>query len=602
MRIIQGHVGKYLFCCVAVALAAAAFADDGCDEGYKNKPGDETQVIQTAPRVIRCESENECSVSPVSGGNGYRAKRTAYTSQSYITRSEFPEDFVDEEREDEKEITNLVYGDEVWAVIMSRDSSYKNQSVFVRSYFPESLMNEQWDKDKELTDLSYGDGQWIAVMSEGSGYREQTLVFRPYFPDDVIEEKWDDDKFITDLTYGDGDWVVVMSEESGYWDQSWGTNNDFPKDFIDQEWDDGKYITGLAYGDDEWAVIMSKGTGFRDQSWSASSDFPSEFIRDKWNEGKKITSIVYGDGRWAVVMSDMDTDCNGVPGGDAYLDECGKCVGGDTGQSPCTSLENGYMIRPELWIRAVINTEDRGRIEAVWNQGGSGITAGGHEVIWGYFYASPEDVSWGSPDNPDLFVKIWFDAGGRVDVSFFHVSVPDIYVYSEYDQDGKADRQADEHGVTTLSGRYIRQYYQNGRSHMEKSYEDGNPPGNVPASGNPEGYHTVNDLRIGAVINTVDRPVEAVWHEGGHSDTAGGHEVMWGYFYASPEDVSWGSRQNPDLFVKIWFDAGGRVDVNFFHVSVPDIEIYSDLPDRGFYDNEGTTILDNRYIRHEYVR
>jgi len=44
------------------------------------------------------------------------------------------------------------------------------------------------------------------------------------------------------------------------------------------------------------------------------------------------------------------------------------------------------------------------------------------------------------------------------------------------------------------------------------------------------------------------------------------------------------------------------VDVNFFHVSVPDIEIYSDLPDRGFYDNEGTTILDNRYIRHEYVR
>ena len=53
-------------------------------------------------------------------------------------------------------------------------------------------------------------------------------------------------------------------------------------------------------------------------------------------------------------------------------------------------------------------------------------------------------------------------------------------------------------------------------------------------------------------------------------------------------------------FVKIWFDVSGRVDVNFFHVSVPDIEGYSDLPSDGTYDQQGTTIMDNRYIRHEY--
>jgi hypothetical protein len=64
--------------------------------------------------------------------------------------------------------------------------------------------------------------------------------------------------------------------------------------------------------------------------------------------------------------------------------------------------------------------------------------------------------------------------------------------------------------------------------------------------------------------------------------------------------VTWGSSNNPDLFVKIWFDVGGRVDVNFFHVSVPDIEVYSDLPDDGAYNSQGTTIMDNRYIRHEF--
>ena len=63
-----------------------------------------------------------------------------------------------------------------------------------------------------------------------------------------------------------------------------------------------------------------------------------------------------------------------------------------------------------------------------------------------------------------------------------------------------------------------------------------------------------------------------------------------------------GSENNPDLFVKIWFDVSGRTDVNYFHVSVPDIEVYSAFPDDGTYDQKCTTIMDNRYIRHEYWR
>jgi hypothetical protein len=78
--------------------------------------------------------------------------------------------------------------------------------------------------------------------------------------------------------------------------------------------------------------------------------------------------------------------------------------------------------------------------------------------------------------------------------------------------------------------------------------------------------------------------------------------VVWGYFFASADTVSWGSQQNPDLFVKIWFDVGGAVFVDFFHVSVPDIEVYSELPNNGSYDNRGTTILSDRFIEHRYYR
>jgi len=269
-------------------------------------------------------------------------------------------------------------------------------------------------------------------------------------------------------------------------------------------------------------------------------------------------------------------------------------VSPDTGEP-----DTGYLVTPELWIRAVIRTAEKGPIEAVWKKGGQGNTAGGHSVIWGYFYASPDDVAWGSEQNPDLFVKIWFDASGRVDVNFFHVSVPEIEVYSAYPYNGATY----EYGITTMDTRYIRQYYMNGQSDMEKNYENGDSPAGYSPGGNPSGYPTLNNLRIGALISTVEKGLtDAMWHKGGEDSTAGGHQVLWGHFYASPSDVNWGDENNPDLFVKVWFDASGRVDVNYFHVSVPDIEVYSDLPDAGYYDKKGTTIMRNRYVRHEFWR
>ena len=260
---------------------------------------------------------------------------------------------------------------------------------------------------------------------------------------------------------------------------------------------------------------------------------------------------------------------------------------------------NGYMVTSDLWIKALINTEEKGLIDAVWQKGGEDTTSRGDRVIWGHFYASPNDVTWGSQNNPDLFVKIWFDVSGRVDVNYFHVSVPDIEVYSDYPYDGTVD----EYGTNTMSRRYIRQYYQNGESNMDENYEDGIASAGYSPAGNPSGYSTINGLRIGSIINTVEKgPIDAVWRLGGQSTTSRGDQVVWGHYYANPSDVTWGSQDNPDLFVKIWFDVSGRVDVNFFHVSVPDIEVYSDLPNDATYDQQGITIMDNRYIRHEYWR
>jgi hypothetical protein len=258
-----------------------------------------------------------------------------------------------------------------------------------------------------------------------------------------------------------------------------------------------------------------------------------------------------------------------------------------------------YNVDSKISIRAVIHTVDKGLIEAVWKKGSEDWTTDGNRVIWGHFYADPEDAGWGSPQNPDVFVKIWFDKSERIDVNFFHVSVPDIDVYSEY----YGDKTLKGSGTTTMSRRYIRHTYNNGKLEKEEKYEDGTPPSGYTPAGSPSGYMTINDLKIGAIIHTVEKGfVDAVWRKGGGDCTTDGNQVIWGHFYADPDDVEWGSLSNPEVFVKIWFDASGRVDVNFFHVSVPDIEVYSDFPSDGTYNQKGTAILNNRYIRHEYRR
>lgn len=249
-------------------------------------------------------------------------------------------------------------------------------------------------------------------------------------------------------------------------------------------------------------------------------------------------------------------------------------------------------------VRAKIRTEEKGYIDGIWKKGGEAATSRGDRVVWGYFYASPDDVSWGDADNPELYVKLWYDVSGRVDANFFHVSVPDIEVFADY---GNLTLQ----GTSTMEKRYIRLYYNdNSVSGKAGNTEDGIPAHGYTPAHSPAAYVTANNLSIGAVINTVEAAgtIDAVWKQGGTAVTSRGDEVVWGYFYADPSDVSWGSSQNPELFVKIWFDAGGRIDVNYFHVSVPDIEIYSDYGSDGSYDNKGTAVMDDRYIRHEYMR
>ena len=73
-------------------------------------------------------------------------------------------------------------------------------------------------------------------------------------------------------------------------------------------------------------------------------NLPYQYAMDPVNDVEEVVKSCAGN----VICGGGPPDCNGVPGGTAYLDACSRCVGGNTSVAPCaTSLNVGiYRIHP----------------------------------------------------------------------------------------------------------------------------------------------------------------------------------------------------------------------------------------------------------------
>jgi hypothetical protein len=197
-------------------------------------------------------------------------------------------------------------------------------------------------------------------------------------------------------------------------------------------------------------------------------------------------------------------------------------LSGPTCTTP-SAPSNGVLITPDIWINAEIQTVEKGSINAAWHLGGDSYTSRGDRVIWGYFYASSNDVSWGSQNNPDLYLKAWYDVSGRIDVNFFHVSVPEIKVYSAKNNGGILTDTA------TMDYRYIRHTYNANNTEDTARVDTRNA--SVVNAEYPLGK--IDDVVINNLINTVEKgAISAKIGTGGGDATSRGDAVIWGYYYA----------------------------------------------------------------------
>lgn len=118
------------------------------------------------------------------------------------------------------------------------------------------------------------------------------------------------------------------------------------------------------------------------------------------------------------------------------------------------AADDGYLVTPELWTKAVLNVPGN-PVTLSWREVGTDTTPSGDRVISGYFYANPTDFAYGSIFNPEVFVKIFIAGNGWANIAFNHVTVDDVRVYSAHHYHGVSDMT----GSLTLNNRLMEHQY-----------------------------------------------------------------------------------------------------------------------------------------------
>lgn len=181
--------------------------------------------------------------------------------------------------------------------------------------------------------VATNDGTFFTSYNAGSSWtRSNYNIPTSLRPWDIVVSATDADKVFLCGT-GWSDTGVYMSENGG---------NSFVA--LDTEAPSATYFD-MVLSPDETILYAATSEGpyayvFADNRWYDISGVNAPFV--DYRSVEYISSIhtvrfgTYGRGVWDLALEqNVVADCNGVVNGEAYLDYCDECVGGNTGNSPC---------------------------------------------------------------------------------------------------------------------------------------------------------------------------------------------------------------------------------------------------------------------------
>ena len=194
-----------------------------------------------------------------------------------------------------------------WAVVMSSRSGYASQAHSgATTSWPRDFIANERDAGRRITEVAYSNGRWLVVTSGGLDW-PQTWATTSSLSAKMRGFR-NLDYHITDVAYGGGLWAVVASQVPSFGHQVYTESSAFPSAFIREKWDDGYRITEWYYGNNTWVVVMTKLASKPIQRYASWQSF-----EDARSEGLEILDIVYTGNSYSFTATDSLGEVMGFP-------------------------------------------------------------------------------------------------------------------------------------------------------------------------------------------------------------------------------------------------------------------------------------------------
>ncbi|MBR1808176.1 MAG: hypothetical protein IJ776_02160 [Paludibacteraceae bacterium] len=217
-------------------------------------------------------------------------------------------DYIKEKWDKDYYITDFVYGNGQYCVVMCYSSDWDGQAIRTGKTFPKEKVDELWNKDYHITSVAHDGEDWIVVMTGGNtGLNAQSWFTRTKWDDfkSEIQKGWNDGYDITCVSYGNGTYCGVMSKNLN-WSQSWNfISGEITNKEMDNMYPDEKIITDLMDANGGLFLVRSGRTPYDDQGLFKSSSWEplNKKMTEYWDKGYVITSFCFYRGEWYMLMS-----------------------------------------------------------------------------------------------------------------------------------------------------------------------------------------------------------------------------------------------------------------------------------------------------------
>jgi len=221
--------------------------------------------------------------------------RKSNEAQNIFSSEIFPKDEIKAAYSENKRFIDEVgYDGREWFVVTSK-LDYTGQTYILSKDLPTEWVKTNWNKGYHITNFVFGDDHWLVVMSGGTGFTGQRFFSESNATliSTKIKEAWDEKFRITAAAFGNNTSVFVMTAGSVLKGQSYNFSDEPPNEWLQSFYDKKYNVTCVGHTGEKWFTVVSTYSSQEVEKFQKYTSIDYDKINEEYEAGYWIYKFCF---------------------------------------------------------------------------------------------------------------------------------------------------------------------------------------------------------------------------------------------------------------------------------------------------------------------